>query len=261
MVRIFSFPFDDYSSFAKGTAFAPEMIRSLYFDGSSNDFSESGTDTGKIILWETPVLNKYGLVADYFQEITNTISAIKDEKWIGLGGDHSLSFPMVRGLGNLKPFHIIHFDAHPDLYPSFQDSLLSHACPFNRIMENQLCESLTQIGIRTMNDVQLAESIKYKVKQYRWMEDFYAAEKSWQTKDVYVSIDMDVFDPAFAPGVSHQEPGGLAVKELLRFLQQFDGNIIAADIVEYNPLKDIQYQTGRVAVKLLKELVAKMTTQ
>ena len=75
---------------------------------------------------------------------------------------------------------------------------------------------------------------------------------------LYVSLDMDALDPAFAPGVSHHEPGGFSTRELLMILQRLQGNIVGADIVEYNPMRDVVGVTGMTAVKLLKELLVKM---
>ena len=73
---------------------------------------------------------------------------------------------------------------------------------------------------------------------------------------LYISIDMDALDPAFAPGVSHHEPGGLSVRELLSVLHRIDTPIIGADVVEYNPARDINGMTAVVAAKLVKELAA-----
>ena len=75
---------------------------------------------------------------------------------------------------------------------------------------------------------------------------------------VYLSFDLDALDPAFAPGVSHHEPGGLTVREALGILQRLDARLVGADIVEYNPRRDIQDMTAMVAVKLLKEIAGKM---
>jgi len=72
---------------------------------------------------------------------------------------------------------------------------------------------------------------------------------------LYISIDLDVLDPAFAPGISHHEPGGLSSRELLNMIQQINVAVVGADIVEYNPVRDIHYMTAMVAWKLFKEVV------
>lgn len=75
---------------------------------------------------------------------------------------------------------------------------------------------------------------------------------------LYVSFDMDVLDPAFAPGISHREPGGMSVREAIAHLHGLKGVIVAADIVEFNPAQDVAQVTATVAAKILKELLGKM---
>ena len=74
-------------------------------------------------------------------------------------------------------------------------------------------------------------------------------------RPVYISLDLDVLDPAFAPGVSHREPGGLSSRDIIATMQRLQGRVVAADLVELNPTTDIQGLTANVAVKLLRELV------
>jgi arginase family enzyme len=75
---------------------------------------------------------------------------------------------------------------------------------------------------------------------------------------LYISIDLDVLDPAFAPGISHHEPGGMTTRELINIIQKIEVNIIGADIVEYNPIRDVNNMTAMVGYKILKELISKM---
>ena len=77
---------------------------------------------------------------------------------------------------------------------------------------------------------------------------------------VYLSLDLDGIDPAFAPGVSHQEPGGLAVRDVITLIQRLPGPIVGADVVEYNPVCDVGETTARVAAKLVKEIAGRMIT-
>jgi len=88
------------------------------------------------------------------------------------------------------------------------------------------------------------------------MTDFSAGDVPIPDRPLYVSIDMDALDPAHAPGVSHHEPGGLSVRELLSVLHRVSGPIVGADLVEYNPDRDINGVTAVVAAKLVKELAA-----
>ena len=86
------------------------------------------------------------------------------------------------------------------------------------------------------------------------MRSFEAASVPIPEGPLYVSIDMDALDPAFAPGVSHHEPGGLSVREILSVLHRIEAPIIGADVVEYNPTRDINGMTAVVAAKFVKEL-------
>ncbi|MEM6805503.1 MAG: arginase family protein, partial [Bacteroidota bacterium] len=126
-----------------------------------------------------------------------------------------------------------------------------------RIMEKGLCERLVQVGIRTLSEHQAAQIEKYGVELIRMFE----LEKLTSLKmegPVYISLDLDVFDPAFVPGVSHHEAGGMSPRELINFLLKANLNLIGADIVEYNPFRDQSEITAALASKMLKELVAKM---
>ena len=151
----------------------------------------------------------------------------------------------------------MHFDAHPDLYETFDNNPYSHASPFARIMENNLASSLTQFGIRTMNDHQKEQATRYSVNIVPINQSSEHVKLKF-SEPVYVSIDLDGLDPAYAPGVSHPEPGGLSTREIINFISNIEGDIIGADIVEYNPYKDINEITAITAAKLLKEIMGKI---
>jgi len=180
---------------------------------------------------------------------------------VSLGGDHSITYPIVRSFGRrFKDLTVIHLDAHPDLYNDFDGNRLSHASPFARIMEEKAARRLIQVGIRTMNSHQRKQAERFGVEvftigQERALENL----KTWCP--VYVSFDMDVLDPAFAPGVSHREPGGMTVREVIEHLHTITAAIVGADIVEYNPSRDVSELTAGVAGKILKELLGKMATE
>ena len=152
---------------------------------------------------------------------------------------------------------ILHFDAHPDLYDNLMDNKLSHASPFARIMETGRVERLVQVGIRTLNSHQREQAEKFGVEIYQ-MKDLTKLNSLRFSKPVYCSIDIDALDPAYAPGVSHFEPGGLSTRQLIDCLNGFKGRLIGADIVEYNPKRDFHNLTAMVAAKLLKEVIARI---
>ena len=124
-------------------------------------------------------------------------------------------------------------------------------------MENNLATSLTQFGIRTMNDHQREQATRFNVNVVPINQSSIDIELKF-SEPVYISIDLDGLDPAYAPGVSHPEPGGLSTREIINFISNIEGDIIAADIVEYNPRKDINDITAITAAKILKELMGKM---
>ena len=177
---------------------------------------------------------------------------------VSLGGDHSITYPIVKAVARFHPgLTIFHFDAHPDLYDQFEGSRLSHACPFSRIMEAGLAKRLVQIGIRTMNRHQREQAERFGVEVVE-MRALPAYEKVKAAGAVYVSFDMDVLDPAFAPGVSHREPGGMSVREAIAHLHGIGGEIVGADVVEFNPVQDVAGVTATVAAKMVKETLGKM---
>ena len=124
-------------------------------------------------------------------------------------------------------------------------------------MESNLATSLTQFGIRTMNDHQREQATRFNVNVVPINKSPRDVELKF-SEPVYISIDLDGLDPAYAPGVSHPEPGGLSTRDIINFISNIEGEIIGADIVEYNPYKDINEITAITAAKLLKELIGKI---
>jgi agmatinase len=200
--------------------------------------------------------------ADAFAAIEAGLGALieQEKRPVSLGGDHSITYPIVKAFARRYPeLTIFHFDAHPDLYDEFEGNRLSHACPFARIMEERLAKTLVQVGIRTMVRHQREQAQKFGVEVVE-MRALPAFEKLKATGPVYITFDMDVLDPAFAPGVSHREPGGMSVREAIAHLHAIEGEIVGADVVEYNPVQDVAGVTATVAAKIVKEILGKMIT-
>lgn len=263
MIKLIGIPFDANSSFLRGAAHAPERIRLMDTEGSANTYAENGLDivedliyiNGGDLNFETTNPQKA------FEIIEESISAqfeIGYDKILSLGGDHSISFPIISAFAKqYKQLNILHLDAHADLYDNFDDNPYSHASPFARIMEKGLVNSLTQVGIRTFNTHQKEQAEKYKVRIVGMKDLNYDFLESLEAP-LYISLDLDVLDPAFAPGVSHHEPGGMSTRQLIEIIQRIPVEIVGADIVEYNPMRDVHNMTAMVAYKLMKELMAKM---
>ena len=150
---------------------------------------------------------------------------------------------------------VLHIDAHADLYDVFDDNRLSHACPFARIMESGLATRLVQVGIRTLNQHQREQAARFGVEIVEMRAWSPSLELSFD-EPVYVSLDLDALDPAYAPGVSHHEPGGLSTRDVIGLLQRVQGRVIGADVVELNPARDLHGVTAMVAARFVKELVA-----
>ena len=262
MIKVIGIPFDGNSSFLKGPALAPPRIRLMETGGSANSFCENGIHilNGKIYtdLGDMPFANSNP------EEVYTKIKAkIHQEletecKIICFGGDHSISFPIIESYADkFKDLNVLHLDAHADLYDNFDNNPYSHASPFARLMEKNIIRSLTQAGIRTLNTHQKEQAAKFGVTVIE-MKDFDNDFIKTLQGPLYVSIDLDVLDPAFAPGVSHHEPGGMTSRELIKIIQNISVQIVGADIVEYNPTRDINNMTAMAAYKLFKELVYKM---
>jgi agmatinase len=179
---------------------------------------------------------------------------------IALGGDHAITYPILRAFaGKFPRLTILHFDAHPDLYDEFSGNRLSHACPFARIMEEKLAQRLVQVGIRTANRHQREQAARFgaeMIEMKDWRPDLVVSFDS----PVYISFDMDCLDPAFAPGVSHPEPGGPTTRQALDVIHAIRAPIVGADVVEYNPTRDPAGLTAMVCAKLVKEIAAQILT-
>jgi agmatinase len=254
-------PWDGSSSFMRGAAEAPERIRAALWSESTNPWTESGLDlSNPAFLEDSGDLRLSPEPAFVRSEIERAVSAVLDRNAcpVVLGGDHSITYPVVRAFRDrmARPT-VIHLDAHSDLYDEFDGDRFSHACPFARIMEEGLAARLIQIGIRTLTDHQRDQAARFGVEIFeleRWTDA--PPILGALTGPIYLSIDLDVLDPAFAPGVSHPEPGGLSTRDVLSLIHRLPAPVVGADIVEYNPANDFRDLTARVAAKLVKEVIA-----
>jgi len=255
------------SSYLRGPAGAPAKIREALSSDASNKWSELGVDVGAVGAFadagDLPLSDSRAESAADFAEIERAVGELleRGEHPVSLGGDHSVTYPILKAFGRrYADLTIVHFDAHPDLYDEFEGSRVSHACPFARIMEERLAKRLVQVGIRTLNRHQREQAEKFEVEIVR-MSALPAYDRLKIHGPAYVSFDMDVLDPAFAPGISHREPGGMTVREAIAHLHAIEGAIVGADIVEYNPVQDVSGMTAIVAAKILKEILRKIIAQ
>jgi len=257
-IALQGFLFDKKSSFLRGPALAPPLIRNELYSDAYNPFTELG-----INIHNNEITDK----GDFHIETYFDIEKIclqhlhQGYRLFTWGGDHSITFPIVKAVAQFySDIHILHIDAHGDLYDVFEGDKHSHACPFARIMENKLATRLIQIGIRTLNPHQKEQAEKFQV-EITEMKDFDIQQLPDFQQPIYISLDLDGIDPAFAPGVSHQEAGGLTPREVIKIIHQLQVPIIGADIVEYNPTKDNNGITAALAAKLSKEILGKMLSE
>ena len=256
-VRLIGLPTDSHSSFLRGPAAAPPLIRVALHSEHSNMAAESGLEIGEDVIEDAGDLALDESAAD-FERIRAAAAAAANDgaRPIFLGGDHMVTYPVVSGLASVHgAINILHFDAHPDLYDDFGGDRLSHASPFARIMEEGLAKRLVQVGIRTLNRHCREQVERFGVEIIE-MRDFDRASVPVPEEPLYISIDLDALDPAYAPGVSHHEPGGLSVRDMLSVLARVETPIVGADVVEYNPTRDVNGVTAVVAAKLVKELAS-----
>ena len=261
-IAVLGIPFDRNSSFRKGPALAPAQIREALFSESTNIWTEKGIDLGEMSGWKA--FNDLALSDLDTQTAFATIeSAIHDllkkkARVVALGGDHSITYPIIKAYGReYSNLSILQLDAHPDLYDELNHNRYSHASQFARIMEENLVQRLVQVGVRSITGHQREQAKRFNVEMIEMIEKTRINELTF-TGPVYLSMDMDCLDPAFAPGVSHHEPGGMSTREVIEIIQNLKGNVVGADIVELNPELDPLKITGTVAGKLLKEILGRM---
>ena len=259
-VGLLGVPYDGSSSYQRGAAKAPAAVRAALRHESSNGWNESVQD-----VLADGVLDDFGDAAvpasgSPLPAIEAAMRKVLDQgaRPIVLGGDHSITYPLLRALGpRFKGLTVLHIDAHPDLYPDFEGDRFSHACPFSRVMEEGLASRLVQVGIRTLNATQEAQARRFGVEMIT-MRDWRDGWRLEADGPVYLSFDFDGLDPAYAPGISHPEPGGLSTRQVIGIIQGISGTLVGADLVELNPDNDLRDLTARVGAKLVKEVVAKM---
>ncbi len=257
--------YDGSSSYLRGSAGAPPVIRQALWSEAGNPWTELGIDLS------TAALDDEGDLAPAHDEdpaqVRRTIEAAvrqiveSGRRPLVLGGDHSITYPVLRGFRPSHPrLSILHFDAHGDLYDEFQGDRYSHACPFARIMEEGLADRLVQLGIRTMTGHQREQARRFGVQVIE-MKDWHDGMQLEFETPVYVSFDLDVIEPGLAPGISHREAGGLSVRQAIAVVQSLRAPLVGADFVEFNPAADRTGFTAAVSAKIVKELAGRMLVE
>jgi len=261
-IAILGVPYDGKSSYLRGPSKGPQAIRAASTGEAINAWTELG-----INLEDAVSIVDLGDV-DVEGNFTEISARVEDRVWeilerngrpIVLGGDHSISLPVVRAMAKkYSTLDILHFDAHPDLYEELYGDRFSHACPFARILDEGLTKNLVQVGIRASTGDHRQKAAAFGVRTIT-MKDWQDDLKLAFSNPLYISFDADVLDPAFAPGVSHHEPGGLSTRQVINLLHALEADIVGMDLAEVNPDRDISGITAAAAVKIIMEAAAKMT--
>lgn len=262
-VAVIGFPLDENSSYLKGAAQGPRKIREALMSGSANMTTELGVDLGTHEGWVDLGDLELADGPRTLDAIENAVSDIlvKGARVLSLGGDHSITYPILKAYAKDRgPLTILQIDAHPDTYDEYEGSRISHACPFARIMESGLAERLVQVGVRTLTKHHREQNERFGIETVE-MKGWAPSKLPELDGQIYLSLDLDALDPAYAPGVSHHEPGGLTTREVLDIIHQLPEGLVGADIVELNPTRDPIGMTAMVAAKFCKELVGRMLAE
>lgn len=271
---IMGVPFDGAVSCGKGSALAPEKIRAL------SRYLPSTTETGKIIknlkVWDmgdVPVDLDW---KRYYQEVEDQAYGLmkKDKFCFFLGGDHSVTIPLHKAFGRYskeqgkKKIGVIHFDSHADICDTYDGHKWSHACTERRTVEDVITPAdLAYLGLRSYEIEELQYFEEHPevlvMRAYDVFKDGYLAcykklEDRFKDYDaLYFTLDIDVVDPAFAPGTGTPEAGGLTSREILELTKLILGNlpVAAMDIVEVSPPLDQENDiTSWLALKIIYEV-------
>ena len=258
-------PCDSQSTFRRGSAEGPSRIRLAYDGRGYNATTELGADLSGLVSDEgdwRPAGDWDGTWEDYRARAEAVFA--REAVPFFAGGDHAVTIPLVEALEVLdEPVHVVQIDAHPDLYPEFDGDRWSHACVGARILEMEHVDSLTQIGIRTLNQPQLEVARRHAGR----LTVLEARDAPFRPSDlmhipdgapVYLTVDLDGFDPAFAPGVSHPVPGGLTPRQVLGLIQEAPWRFVGMDAVEVNPSLDSGDRTALLAARLLHEAMGRV---
>jgi len=260
-IAILGVPFDEKSSYLRGAAQGPAAVRAVSTGKCYCGYTELGVNLEEdTVLVDLGDVDTSGDMDKSFALIEKAVAGIlaKGATPIVIGGDHSITYPVLKAFARtFKPLDVLHFDAHPDLYEDLYGDRLSHACPFARIVEDGLAASVVQVGVRAITAAHRAKALKGGVRMIE-MKDIQDPLHLRFANPVYISFDLDALDPAFAPGVSHHEPGGLTTRQALQVIQSLKGRVVGLDVVELNPTRDPLTITAAAAFKIIKETAGRI---
>lgn len=258
-VLLQSIPYDGTSTWGKGADKGFEA----FMDASENmelyDI-ETGTEVYKRGVFVLPEVNEKSSPEAMFKaSYEAALSAIRTGKFpTFFGGEHSISIGLIKAFyENYKNLTVLQLDAHTDLRPEYHDSPYNHACAVFDASQN--C-NLIQVGIRSMDveeDIYLDRKKCFFTQDIQDDDDWMKESMSKMTDDVYITLDLDVFDPSILPGTGTPEPGGMQYYQMLKYLKKVfkKKNVVGFDIVELAPIEG-----NRISEFLVAKLYYKMLT-
>ncbi|WP_066176043.1 agmatinase [Bacillus marinisedimentorum] len=260
---LYGMPMDWTVSFRPGSRFGPARIRevSLGLEEYSPYIDRHLEEVNYFDAGDIPL--PFGNPARSIEMIEEYVDGLLDAgKFpLGMGGEHLVSWPIFKSFHKkYENFAIIHIDAHADLREEYEGEPLSHSTPIRKACELIGPENVYSFGIRSG----MQEEFQYAKDSGMFMAKFDVAEPLKEVlpklagRNVYVTIDIDVLDPAHAPGTGTAEAGGITSKELLEaitMISNSDVNVVGADLVEVAPAYDPSEQTQIAASKFIREML------
>lgn len=261
-VVIYGMPMDFTVSYRPGSRFGPKRIREVsigleeYSPHLNRELLEvKYFDAGDIPLPFGNPEKSVNMIGEYVGQL------LADNKFpLGLGGEHLVSWPIIREVYKKYPNMIlVHIDAHADLRTDYEGEPYSHATPIRKAVELMGGENVYQFGIRsgTKEEFEFARD-NINFYPFEVLEPLKKVIGNFGKRPVYVTIDIDVMDPAYAPGTGTLEAGGITSKEMLETLHlisKSNVNVVGADIVEVAPVYDAADQTSILASKMVREIL------
>ena len=258
---IFGVPFDSTHSYKPGCRFGPDVMRDA-FNNIEIFEPDFGVDLETVNIEDLGNIQHTVSATEMLDMVGKTPSELQKNKnqLVILGGEHLLTFGSYMSFP--KDTGYVVFDAHYDLRDQYADMRLSHAAYLRRIVEKRGAENIVHVGARAYVKEELEFLKEYNIqtitnRQIRDGKGPDLLKKATDSFDsVYTSIDLDVLDPAFAPGVGNPEAVGITSRELYDMITSLQKKtIVAVDIVELNPTFD-NGSTASLAARIISTIIA-----
>lgn len=262
-VCLFGVPYDSTTSFRPGTRNGPDALR-MVSDGLEDYSPEQDLDLGDIDYCDIGNLSfPLGSPGPVLEQIYAGTREILQGGGIPLmlGGEHSISPPAVKAVWEKHPdLVLVQIDAHADLRTDYMGEPNSHACAIRRCLDFMAADAVLQVGIRSGTKLEWDEMRKTNRYVEPKPEVFAKRLEAFRGRPIYLTIDLDVFDPGYFPGTGTPEPGGINWQTFAGLLKAFEGfQIVAADAVELSPALDPTGVSSVLAAKVVRELILRLT--